>query len=122
MGRECHDVTSHWSYFGRQVTCPHNFCQDCSIKTNFRLARDHSKINMLPFFFAMVNYWLFIVFKMNKYYCKKIIYKTLRFLNVHKILLNIQYNQNCVIQLRTERCHALFECNFLIGLEFLCVA
>ena len=30
MGRECHDVTSHWSYFGRQVTCPHNFCQDCS--------------------------------------------------------------------------------------------
>ena len=31
MGRECHDVTSHWSYFGRQVTCPHNFCQDCSL-------------------------------------------------------------------------------------------
>ena len=30
MGRECHEVTSHWPYFGRQVTCPHNFCQDCN--------------------------------------------------------------------------------------------
>ena len=37
MGRECHDVTSHWSYFGRQVTCPHNFCQDCSTINNIKL-------------------------------------------------------------------------------------
>ena len=32
MGRVCNEVTSHWSYFGRQVACPHNFCQDCNDK------------------------------------------------------------------------------------------
>ena len=39
MGRECHEVKSHCSYFGKQVTCPHNFCQDCSyqIKVHFSI-------------------------------------------------------------------------------------
>ena len=43
MGRECHDVTSRLSYFDRQVTCPHNFCQDCSLK-------DGISLHTIPYF------------------------------------------------------------------------
>ena len=39
MGGKCHEVTSQWSYFGRQVTCPHKFCQDCSSEVNEKNAK-----------------------------------------------------------------------------------